>query len=553
MPEISGVPLDTAIPDNLTIPQFFLDSHHPRRPVRTDAPWLIENETGRHIGFEEIRARTFGLANGLSLRYGIKEEEVDQSAVLIFSPNHVDYAPAIWATHRLGGIVSTANPAYTVGELLYQIQVVKATLIIAHSSSLQTALDAAIAAGIPSDRIIAFGESSCQPTVESIIQFGLRNEPAFVERRLKKGEAKTKVALLCFSSGTTGKPKAVTISHYAPIVNIIQMAQQIKVNENYAPWKDQRFRLGDIAAGVLPFYHIYALVVGIHLMTFCGTGSTPNSATLQGQQTYNHPAVKNYDLSGIRYLICGAAPLSAELVHQLTKIMPNAQIGQGYGLTESCTSISLYPTDQKIGVPGSAGQLNPGVVARVVKSDGSLAGYNEPGELRVKSPSLALGYWGNEPATRETFVDGWLCTGDEVIIREDNEIFIVDRLKEIMKVRGFQVAPAELEGCILDHPDVADTCVVPVPDDYSGEVPLAFVVLHVSAATRVEKDPREADKVKASIMKHVTDNKIAYKSLAGGVEFIDVIPKNPSGKLLRRLLRDRARQLKAPGALKAKM
>jgi len=145
-----------------------------------------------------------------------------------------------------------------------------------------------------------------------------------------------------------------------------------------------------------------------------------------------HPAVKDYDLSGIRYLISGAAPLSAELVHQLTKVMPTAQIGQGYGLTESCTSISLYPTSQKIGVPGSAGQLNPGVVARVVKSDGSLAGYNEPGELRVKSPSLALGYWDNEPATRETFVDGWLCTGDEVIIREDNEIFIVDRLKVLI-------------------------------------------------------------------------------------------------------------------------
>lgn len=568
MPEIFGEPLDSAVPDDLTLSQFFLDSHHPRRPVRTDAPWLIEDETGRRIGFEEIRARTFGFANGLMLRYGIKEEEV----VVIFSPNHVDYPPAIWGTHRLGGIVSGANPTYTAEELLHQIQVVKATLVIAHPSSLHTALSAARTAGIPSDRVITFGEST-QPTVDSIIQLGLRNEPAFVERRLKKGEGKTKVAFLNFSSGTTGKPKAVSIAHYGPIVNVIQIAQYTKVNENYAPWEEQRFRPSDIVAGVLPFFHIYGLVFSIYAVPFFGMSLVVipkfsftdflksierhriTHLTLVPPQIVllcKHPAVSNHDLSVIRFLISGAAPLSAELVNQLMKVIPDAQIGQGYGLTESCTSVTMYSVEQKIGIPGSAGQLLPGVVARVVKPDGSLAGFNEPGELRVKTPSLALGYWNDEQATKETFVEGWLCTGDEVVIREDKEVFIVDRLKEIMKVRGFQVAPAELEGCILDHRDVADTCVVPIPDDYSGEVPLAFVVLRAFTADRVRKDSREGDKVKASIMKHVADNKVAYKHLAGGVEFIDAIPKNPSGKLLRRVLRDQARKLRA-GELKAKL
>lgn len=516
----------------------------------------------------KIRARTFGFANGLMLRYGIKEEEV----VLIFSPNHVDYPPAIWATHRLGGIVSGANPTYTAEELLHQIQVVKPTLVIAHPSSLHTALSATCAAGIPSDRVITFGEST-QPTVESIIQLGLRSEPAFVERKLKKGEGKTKVAFLNFSSGTTGKPKAVSIAHYAPIVNVIQIAQYTKVNENYAPWEEQRFRPSDIVAGVLPFFHIYGLVFSIYAVPFFGMslvvipkfGFTDFLRSIEKHRITHltlvppqivllckHPAVNDFDLSDIRFLISGAAPLSAELVNQLMKVIPNAQIGQGYGLTESSTSLTMYSVDQKIGIPGSAGQLLPGVVARVVKPDGSLAGFNEPGELRVKTPSLALGYWNDEQATKDTFVKGWLCTGDEVIIREDKEVFIVDRLKEIMKVRGFQVAPAELEGCILDHRDVADTCVVPIPDDYSGEVPLAFVVLRALTANRVGKDSREADKVKASIMKHVADNKVAYKHIAGGVEFIDVIPKNPSGKLLRRVLRDRARQLRA-GEFKAKL
>ncbi|KAG1847293.1 phenylacetyl-CoA ligase [Suillus tomentosus] len=568
MPEIFTEPLDSVIPDDLTLTQFFLDSHHPRRPVRTDAPWLIEDDTGRRIGYEEIRARTFGFANGLALRYSIKEEDV----VLIFSPNHVDYPPAIWATHRLGGIVSGANPTYTAEELSHQIQAVKATLIIAHPSSLHTALDAARAARIPSDRILTFGEST-QPTVESIIQLGLSNEAAFVERRLKKGEGKTKIAFLNFSSGTTGKPKAVAIAHYAPIVNVLQIAQYTKVNETYIPWEEQRFRPGDIAAGVLPFFHIYGLVFSVYAVPFFGMSLvvTPKFSftdflrsierhhithlTLVPPQIVllcKHPAVNNYDLSAIRFLISGAAPLSAELVNQLMKVIPNAQIGQGYGLTESSTSLTMFSVDEKIGIPGGAGRFLPGIVARVVRPDGSLAGFDEPGELRVKTPSLALGYWNDEKATNETFVEGWLCTGDEVIIRKDKEVFIVDRLKEIMKVKGFQVAPAELEGCILDHSDVADTCVVPILDDYSGEVPLAFVVLRASAANRMGKDSREVNKVKASIMKHVADNKVAYKHLAGGVEFIDVIPKNPSGKLLRRVLRDRARQLKA-GELKAKL
>jgi len=170
---------------------------------------------------------------------------------------------------------------------------------------------------------------------------------------------------------------------------------------------------------------------------------------------------------------------------------------------------------------------------------------------------MALRYLNNEKATAETFVDGWVRTGDEVIIDKNNDLFIVDRLKEILKVRGFQVAPAELEGHLLSHPDVADTCVVGVPDDFSGEVPLAFVVLSADAAKRASASEAAAAKIKASISKHVADHKTAYKRLAGGVEFIDAIPKNPSGKLLRRVLRDKASSLKKAqakgGASKARL
>ncbi|THH18562.1 hypothetical protein EW146_g2442 [Bondarzewia mesenterica] len=554
------------IPDYLTLPQFMLDSVHPSRPVRREGiPWLIEDATGRKIGFEEIRSRVFGLANALSLKWNIREDEV----VCIFSPNHVDYPTVIWATHRLGAIVTAANPAYSADELFYQLETTKSVNIFVHPAFLPAALAAAQKAGIPTERVIPLDDipgsqhGQIAPTVHELIAYGLSHPAHFVERHLQPGEAKTKLAFLSFSSGTTGKPKAVSISHYAPIANVIQMAVFHKVNEDYTTWENKRFRVGDIASAVLPFFHIYGLVVNMSFLLYSGLTLVvipkfEHTKFLESIVKYRithlsvvppqvvllckHPATRNYDLSHIRFLMCGAAPLSPELTTQLIKVIPNAEIGQGYGMTETCTTVSMWPISQRIGTFGSAGQLMPGNKARVVKEDGTLAKVGEQGELVVTGPSMALQYANNKEATLETFIDGWVRTGDEVIINENNDLFIVDRLKEIMKVRGFQVSPAELEGHLLEHADVADVCVVPVHDDYSGEVPLAFVVLHANAAKRAASSSAEADNLKADIVKagipeihHVADHKVHYKRLAGGVEFIDVIPKNPSGKLLRRL------------------
>ncbi|EGN98047.1 hypothetical protein SERLA73DRAFT_169131 [Serpula lacrymans var. lacrymans S7.3] len=568
MAEIQSLagPLPT-IPDNLTLAQFILDSQHPARPIRTaDSPWIIDDRTGRGIGLEELRVRTYGLANALCFRYGI---------ILLFSPNHVDYLVAVWAAHRLGAVMSGANPLFSAGELEYQMRETRAKMIITHPDSWGVALEAARASGVPDEKVVAFdvegapdervGGPTCV-TVQALITQGLETPPSFVERRLEEGEGKTKLAFYNFSSGTTGRPKAVAIPHIAPIANILQLAAHNKVNQNYCPWEEQRFRPGDICNGALPLYHIYGLVFNSHFSFFCGmsfvlTAKFNFIEFLKNIVTYRithlllvppqivllckHPAVKDYDLSHVRYITSGAAPLSRELMERLVEIFPNAALGQSYGTTETCTVVTSLAIEKKQDLSGSAGTLLPGITARVVKPDGSLADFGEPGELVVKTPSIALGYSNNEKSTKETFVDGWMRTGDEVKIEKNAEIF------EMLKVRGFQVAPAELEGCLLDHPDVADTCVVGITDDYSGELPLAFVVLRPEAGKRAESSASAANDIKQSIMKHVADNKVAYKKLAGGVEFVDMIPKNPSGKLLRRVLRDKAREMRA--STKAKL
>ncbi|KAJ7446405.1 phenylacetyl-CoA ligase [Mycena galericulata] len=555
------------IPDNLTLPQFFLDSSHPARPPRpADTPWLIEDLTGRPIYFDELRQRCTALANALSLKWNIGEGDV----VCVFSPNHVDYPVSIWGIHKLGAIVTPANPGYTPDELVHQLTTTNAALLICYAEFLPTALAAARIVGLSEDRIVVIEPSDASPyngpheTLSKLVAFGFSKPQNYVERKLRPGEAKTKVAFYCFSSGTTGKPKAVIIPHYAFTANVIQTAAHYGITDPYL--KKKHMNPGEVAVAVLPFFHIYGLVVVLHYMLFSGLSLVviPKfnfTEFLKSIVKYKithlflvppqivllckHPATKNYDLSHVKFCISGAAPLSGELMSSVRKVLPNATIGQGYGMTETCTTVSLMGGRQTMGTPGSAGQLIPGVVARVVRPDGSLCKEGEEGELVVTGPSMALGYLNNEAATKESFVDGWVRTGDKVIIR-NSEVFVVDRLKASgiisLQVKGFQVAPAELEGHLLLHPAVADACVVGIPHDYSGEVPLAYVVLNAEALKRVSGNASEGEKIKAELIKHVADHKIAYKRLAGGVVYIDAVPKNPSGKILRRLLRDRARQ-----------
>ncbi|KAK0481631.1 amp dependent CoA ligase [Armillaria novae-zelandiae] len=557
--EFSGPALNVDIP-NLTVPQFILDSPHESRPHRKgDIPWFIEDGSGRTLCHAEVHQRTQGLANALSLRWNLSEHDV----VCIFSPNHIYYPISIWAVHRVGGIITPANPSYTVEELIHQLQTANANAIIVYSAFLPTALEAARAVGIPKDRIVLIDDpgNHTHTSIESLMEYGNSKPINFTERRLSPGESKTKLAFLSFSSGTTGKAKAVEIPHRSIVANVLQSTAHMSGDRD--PHK--RIMPGDVSLGVLPFFHIYGLIVTLHYMLFNGLSVViiPKfnfKGLLRSINRYRithlfvvppqvvllckYPAIRDHDFSHVKLLMCGAAPLSGDLYVQLAKVFPNAMIGQGYGLTETATSVVAMDSTKLHGTIGAAGQLLPGIVARVVKADGSLAREGEQGELIVTGPAMALRYRNNEEATRSTFVNGWVHTGDEVIIR-NNEVFVVDRLKEMMKVRGFQVAPAELEGHLLLHSSVADCCVVPIPDDYSGELPMAFVVLEPGLRKQIGNDVILLIRSGSLYHQHVSDSKVKYKWLAGGVEFIDRIPKNPSGKILRRVLREQARKRKS--------
>ncbi|KZT00929.1 phenylacetyl-CoA ligase [Laetiporus sulphureus 93-53] len=557
-------------PDDLTLPQVMLDYRggHPTRPVRPrDIPWFVDEENGRMVFEEEVRARTDAFARAMRHGWGIGKDDV----VAICSPNQIDYPISVWATHRLGAAVAMMGPSLTTSELVYQLKLAEPALIIAHGENISTVLEAAFQYGLAQDRVIVLDAHKSHSPVSCKSVSALIDEghllPSVPEFTLAPGEGKTKIAALCFSSGTTGNPKAVAVSHYNIISNILQTATTNRVNEDYAPWEDRRYRPGDRSVAVLPIYHIYGLVAVWHFALYVGLSVVVvqkfnYEGLLQAIQRYKvthlfivppqvvlfckHPATKKYDLSSVRVVMVAAAPLSGELTAQMLKLMPGIHMGQGYGLTETCAAVSLWPVSSKVGTPGSAGQLISGTIAKVVRPDGTLAGVGEPGELWLKGGQITLGYHRNEQATRECFVDGWFKSGDEVIMQENGDLFITDRIKELIKVKGYQVAPAELEGHLLDHPHVADAGVIGLPDEYSGELPLAFVVLQPHIAPKAQADGAVAAEIRSSIFKHVAEAKSEYKWLTGGIVFIDAIPKNPSGKILRRLLRERAKAMIAP-------
>ncbi|GEM12672.1 5-coumarate-CoA ligase [Rhodotorula toruloides] len=541
----------TPLPDRaLTLFDFLFDLETPfsrdpkafKRPDPRGRPWILDAHSPRSYTFEQAKERTLDLARAFAAR-GLKEHDT----VLMFSPNDIDYGPCLWATARAGAVSSCANPSYTADELAHQIRTVASfKLIVVHPDALETTAKGCEKSGLSSEMIVLIQPPTKEsnppvnakplaagfPTLDDLIKES-RDHPLPLKVTLRQGEMKTRLAVpqcakngvvgvadiscpfapairfprqfLSFSSGTTGLPKAVEIPHYAVITNVLQAIQDHRITTLFL---------------------------------------VPPQLILLVKQDI----VKKYNLSSVRLTTVAAAPLTKEIFTAFRSKFPGIIADQGYGMTESSVIISLFVASMPDGFPGeSAGMLIPNIEAKIVSPEGKALPPGEAGELWSRSPSNALGYLNNEKATPETFdSDGFLHTGDKGYITKDGLLDI--SVKELIKVSGFQVAPAELEGHLLGHEDVQDCCVIGIPDEKRGEAPkgesytlrFPYITLTPAAQSRLKSEGEE--KIVASIKKWVTDHKIGYKALAE-VEFIDVIPKNPSGKLLRKDLRARHAQL----------
>jgi len=351
---------------------------------------------------------------------------------------------------------------------------------------------------------------------------------------------KEDLVVLPYSSGTTGLPKGVMLTHSNLVANICQIDGIEGTHAN------------DTIIGVLPFYHIYGMVVILlsclyHGGTIVSMPRFDLEEFLKHIQNHKitrahlvppivlglakHPLVDQYDLSSLQVVMSGAAPLSEELVKACSARL-NCLVKQGYGLTETSPVTHVNPDDPTKVKAGSVGPAVPNTEVLIMDYEaGKPAGPNQRGEIWMRGPQVMMGYLNNPEATRLTLDnEGWLHTGDIGYVDEDGYCYVVDRLKELIKYKGYQVPPAELEGILLTHPAIADAAVIPSPDEEAGEVPKAFLV-------------KKGEVTAEEIMDFVAGQVAPVKKIRL-VEFVDQIPKSASGKILRRLLveQERAKQ-----------
>ncbi|PWZ01725.1 acetyl-CoA synthetase-like protein [Testicularia cyperi] len=588
----SSAPPVEHLPDDISVYDFLFHYFPNDRPDlrNTGLPLLIDEITAQKWTFEETRENVDLLSIALKERCGLESDAVASA----YATNSIYLPVAFWATHRVGATVSPANPAFLAKELAFQLEASRSRLLFVSEdeTSLKNGFDAAKAANIPRNRVVIIQEPTTVLkysegnygrvqrkqqgawTLAGLIEEGrdiLKAQGQSVltasHHKLKSGEAHTKLAFLSFSSGTTGLPKGVAIQHFAVTSNALQTMAYNEVGNTIGA--SGRFCPGkDVSLGVLPQVHIFGLSTCTHFTFYAGIANlvmskfrgienmiktiikfnisvwwlVPPQIVLFCKDPSVPPYLEELQKRG-RVAMVGAAPLSDDLSRQFTKIFPKLDWGQGSGMTETCSVTTMFPPNQPAAM-GSAGRLISNTEAKVVNSEGKEVGYDELGELWLRGPQITLGYTNNRQATEECFLEGgWLRTGDEVKVNRDGDIYFIDRLKELIKVKGFQVAPAELEGFLLDHPDVSDCGVIGIQDEAAGELPFAFISLSQDARARVKKEgQQEEERIRQSILKFVADNKVRYKHLCG-VTFIDLIPKTASGKILRRQMRDMAKKL----------
>ncbi|CAH1415676.1 unnamed protein product [Lactuca virosa] len=500
----------------------------------SDKPCLVVGSTGTTYTFSQTHILSRKIAVGLSA-LGISKGDV----IMLLLQNCAEFALTFMAASMIGAVTTAANPFYTAGEIFKQFNSSNSKMIITQAQYVDKLRD-------HGEHNPKMGQDFPVITVddppEKCLHFSMlsrTNENNIPSVTIDPDDA----VALPFSSGTTGLPKGVILTHKSLITSV---AQQVD-GENPNLYLKQE----DVVLCVLPLFHIYSLnsVLLCSLRAGASVVLMPKfeiRSLLELIQRYRvtvaavvpplvlalakNPMVGSYDLSSIRVVLSGAAPLGKELEDGLRSRVPQAIFGQGYGMTEAGPVLSMSAAFAKQPLPtksGSCGSVVRNAELKVIDPDTySSLGYNQPGEICIRGPQIMKGYLNDAKSTAATIdEEGWLHTGDIGYVDHDEEVFIVDRVKELIKFKGFQVPPAELEGLLVSHPCIADAAVVSQKDDAAGEVPVAFVVLLNGMELTQEA-------VKDYIAKQV----VFYKKLHK-VYFVTSIPKSPSGKILRKDLR----------------
>jgi acyl-CoA synthetase (AMP-forming)/AMP-acid ligase II len=490
-------------------------------------PALIDGPSGRTLTFGQLAGAIRLVASSLDKR-GFKKGDV----FAIYSPNLPEYAIAFHAVAMLGGIVTTANPLYTPNELAHQLEDAEARFLLTVPPFLPQAKEAAAQAHI--EEVFVFGEGEGATPFASLLQSDGQLPPVEIDPL-------NDLVVMPYSSGTTGLPKGVMLTHNNLVANLYQTLHSMG--------KEYQMRSDDVMIGILPFFHIYGMIVVMSLALSQGATvvSMPRFdleqfLTIMDKYKVSyaplappivlglakHPLVDKFDLSHLRLIISGAAPLGADVELACAKRL-GCLVTQGYGMTESSPVLHFRPMPEGVNKPASIGQVVPNTEVMVTDiSTREPLGPNQEGEIWARGPQVMKGYLKNPSATANTVdKEGWLRTGDIGYADEDGYFYVVDRLKELIKYKGYQVAPAELEAVLLSHPAVADAAVIGIKDEEAGEAPKAFVVL---------KGEATADELMAFVAGRVAP----FKKLRA-LEFIQQVPKSASGKILRRVLVEQER------------
>ncbi|WRX15392.1 AMP-dependent synthetase/ligase domain - like 9 [Theobroma cacao] len=517
------------VPDNLTLPEFVLQDAE----LYADKVAFVEAVSGKAYTYRDVVRDTGRFGKALR-SIGLKKGDV----VIVLLPNIAEYGIVALGIMAAGGVFSGANPASHASEIKKQADAANAKMLVTNGPNYEKVKGLELP-------VIVLGEERIESAMNWDELLKAAENAGEGTRFTKEEVVQSDLCALPFSSGTTGVSKGVMLTHRNLVANLC--SSLFSVGQEL---------VGHVTTlGLIPFFHIYG-ITGICCATLRNKGKvvimnrfdlrTFLNALITQEVTFapvvppiilalvKNPIVEEFDLSKLklRAILTAAAPLAPELLTAFEKKFPGVQVQEAYGLTEhSCITLTHGDPIKGHGIAkkNSVGFILPNLEIKFIDPDtGRSLPKNTPGELCVRSQCVMQGYYKNKEETDRTIdKNGWLHTGDIAYIDDDGDIFIVDRIKELIKYKGFQVAPAELEAILLTHPSVEDAAVVPLPDEEAGEIPAACVVMSPNA-TESESD----------IMDYVASSVAHYKKVRV-LQFVETIPKSPSGKIMRRLLKEK--------------